>query len=69
MQRILAEHANVIADDAQRFPDLVGELTRTGFAFSEPLEDLCPQWMREGFGDPGLHGFTQWAVIGVGSRR
>ncbi len=59
---ILAQHANVIADDAQGFAQLVGEFTGTGFAFAEPLEDPCPQWMREGFGDPGLCGFTQWAV-------
>jgi hypothetical protein len=49
----------VVADDAQGLPQFVGEFTGAGLAFSKALEDPGPKWVREGFGNPDLCGFTQ----------
>ena len=56
---VVPQHADVVADDAERRAQLIGEVTGAGHALTETLEDLRAEGMGEGFGDAGLGGFPR----------
>ena len=56
---VVAQHANVVGDDAKWGVELYGEVTWTRNALAEPLQDACAQRMSEGLGDPGLRGLPR----------
>src|SRR4051794_25293892 len=49
---VIAQHAHVVGDDAERSVELDGQVPGTGDALAESLEDAGAQRMRERFGDP-----------------
>src|SRR5262249_20811005 len=67
---VVAQHANVVAHDAQRGAELQGEITRTGDALAEPLQNACAQRMSESLRDPGLRCLARWSrpITGRGLR-
>ena len=59
---VVAQHAHVVGDDAERSVELDGQVPGTGDALAEPLEDTCAQRMRERFGDPSFRRFARGPV-------
>ena len=59
---VVAQHAHVVGDNAERSTELHGEIARARHPFAEPLQDACAQRMSEGFSDAGLRGFPRWSV-------
>ena len=56
---VVAQHAYVVGDDAERSAKLHGEVARAGDALAEPLQDACAQRMSQRLRDPGLRGFPR----------
>ena len=56
---VVAQHAYVVADDAEWSAKLHGEVARARDPLAEPLQDACAQRMGQGFRDPGLRGFPR----------
>ena len=53
---VVAQHPHVVGDDAERSPQLDGEIARARDPFTETLQDASAQRMSEGLGDPSLRG-------------
>jgi hypothetical protein len=56
---VVAQHAHVVAHDAERSPELHCQIAGTGDPLAEPLEDARAQGMRERLGDTCLGRFTR----------
>src|SRR4029078_2929916 len=53
---VVAQHAHVVGDDAERSPQLDGESARARDTLTETLQDARAQRMSEGLCDPSLRG-------------